>query len=81
MELEEHAQFLDYDIGGTLIQLRRFDEAKATLEKVLKYAQESGNNRFVCAVVHELLDLSIYLDNYKMCSKYVELFENEGVLL
>ena len=81
LELEEHAQFLDYDIGGTLIQLRRFDEAKATLEKVLKYAQETENDRFVCAVVHELLDLSIYLDNYKMCRKYVELFETEGALL
>ena len=79
--LEEHAQFLDYDMGGTLIQLRRFEEAKVALEGALEYAQVAENDRFVCAVAHELLDLAIYLEDYDMCREYVELFENEGVLL
>lgn len=79
--LEEHAQFLDYDMGGTLIQLRRFEEAKVALEGALEYAQAAENDRFVCAVAHELLDLAIYLEDYDMCRKYVELFESEGVLL
>ena len=79
--LEEHVKFLDYDIGGTLIQLRRFDEAKALLEGVLNYTEATENDRFTCAVTHELLDLSIYLDDYAMCRAYVELIEREGVLL
>jgi hypothetical protein len=79
--LEEHVQFLDYDIGGTLIQLRRMEEAKVTLEGVLDYAIGAEDANLVCAVAHELLDLSIYLDDYDMCREYVELFEREGVLL
>lgn len=79
--LEEHVQFLDYDIGGTLIQLRRMEEAKSTLEGVLDYAIGVEDDNLVCAVAHELLDLSIYLDDYDMCREYVELFEREGVLL
>ncbi len=79
--LEEHVQFLDYDIGGTLIQLRRMEEAKVTLERVLDYAIGVKDANLVCAVAHELLDLSIYLDDYDMCREYVELFEREGVLL
>ncbi len=79
--LEEHVQFLDYDIGGTLIQLRRMEEAKVTLERVLDYAIGVEDDNLVCAVAHELLDLSIYLDDYDMCREYVELFEREGVLL
>ena len=79
--LEEHVQFLDYDIGGTLIQLRRMEEAKVTLERVLEYAIGAEDANLVCAVAHELLDLSIYLDDYDMCREYVELFEREGVLL
>ena len=79
--LEEHVQFLDYDMGGTLIQLRRFVEAKEVLEGVMVYAQAAENDSFVCAVAHELLDLAIYLEDYDMCRRYVELFENEGVLL
>ena len=79
--LEEHVQFLDYDMGGTLIQLRRFEEAKVTLEGVMAYAEAVENDSFVCAVAHELLDLAIYLEDYDMCRTYVELFDNEGVLL
>lgn len=79
--LEEHVQFLDYDIGGTLIQLRRMEEAKVTLERVLDYAIGAEDANLVCAVAHELLDLSIYLDDYDMCREYVELFEREGILL
>lgn len=79
--LEEHVQFLDYDIGGTLIQLRRMEEAKSALEGVLDYAIGVEDDNLVCAVAHELLDLSIYLDDYDMCREYVELFEREGVLL
>lgn len=79
--LEEHVAYLGYDMGGTLIQLRRFDEARTELEGALAYAMEVDSNEFVCAVAHELLDLAIYLDDYDMCREYVELFENEDVLL
>ena len=79
--LGEHVAYLGYDMGGTLIQLRRFDEARTELEGALAYAMEVDSNEFVCAVAHELLDLAIYLDDYDMCREYVELFENEDVLL
>ena len=79
--LEEHAHYLDYDIGGTLIQLRRYDEAREMLEGVMRYAEETEDVRFVCAIAHEMLDLAVYLDDYDMCRKYVEVLERDGVLL
>ena len=78
---KEHVEYQNYDIGGTLIQLHRFEDAKVVLEDVLDYAIEVNDARFICALAHELLDLSIYLDDYDMCRKYVSMFETEGVLL
>lgn len=78
--LEEHVVFIDYDLGGTLIQLRRFDEAKERLDVVLDYAREVANAELACGVLHELLDLSIYMDDYVMCRGYIEELEAEYLL-
>lgn len=78
--LKEHVVFMDYDLGGTLIQLRRFEEAKERLDMVLDYAREVGNDELACGVLHELLDLSIYMDDYAMCSHYIEMLEAEYLL-
>lgn len=79
-ELREHVVFMDYDLGGTLIQLRRFEEAKERLDMVLDYACEVGNEELACGVLHELLDLSIYMDDYAMCRHYIEMLEAEYLL-
>jgi tetratricopeptide (TPR) repeat protein len=71
---------MDYDLGGTLIQLRRFEEAKERLDMVLDYAREVGNEELACGVLHELLDLSIYMDDYAMCRHYIEMLEAEYLL-
>lgn len=79
-ELREHVVFMDYDLGGTLIQLRRFEEAKERLDMVLDYACEVNNAELACGVLHELLDLSIYMDDYAMCRHYIEMLEAEYLL-
>ena len=78
--LKEHVVFMDYDLGGTLIQLRRFEEAKERLDMVLDYAREVGNEELACGVLHELLDLSIYMDDYAMCRHYIEMLEADYLL-
>lgn len=78
--LEEHVVFIDYDLGGTLIQLRRFEDAKERLDVVLDYACEVGNAELACGVLHELLDLSIYMDDYAMCRHYIEMLEADYLL-
>ena len=78
--LEEHVAFMDYDLGGTLIQLRRFEEAKERLDAVLDYAREVANAELACGVLHELLDLSIYMDDYAMCRSYIEVLEADYLL-
>ena len=78
--LKEHVVFMDYDLGGTLIQLRRFEEARERLDMVLDYAREVGNEELACGVLHELLDLSIYMDDYAMCRHYIEMLEADYLL-
>jgi hypothetical protein len=39
------------------------------------------NKEFTAAVLHELLDLSIYLHDYSLCHKYLLLFESEDCAL
>ena len=79
--LEEHVLYMDYDLGGTLIQLRRFEEARAMLEDVLSRACGAEDRALMCGVVHELFDLSVYMDDYAMCGEYVDMMEREELLL
>ena len=80
-ELGYHAASMLYDMGGTLIQLRDFAGAEEALEGALAYAVESGPEEFLCGVLHELLDLSIYLNDYDMCGSYIEAFSTYDCLL
>ena len=79
--MEYHSASVLYDMGATYIQLREHWQAKRALDKALNYGIKSENKRFMCAVLHELLDLSIYLNDYEMCSQYVDLFEKHDCLL
>lgn len=79
--LDYHCASLDYDMGGMLIQLREFDRAEEVLLEALDYAVAEGNREFECGVLHELLDLSIYRDDYKACSQFLATFEEHNVLL
>ena len=79
--MEYHSASVLYDMGATYIQLREHWQAKRALDKALNYGIKSDNKRFMCAVLHELLDLSIYLNDYEMCSQYVDLFEKHDCLL
>lgn len=79
--LEYHSASVTYDMGGTLIQLRDFDSAKETLHQALDYGIKEDNKPFICAVLHELLDLSIYEDDYEACRSYLEAFDTHDCLL
>lgn len=79
--MEYHSASVLYDMGATYIQLREHWQAKRALDKALSYGVKVDNKRFMCAVLHELLELSIYLDDYEMCSQYVDMFDEYDCLL
>lgn len=79
--LEYHSASALYDMGGTLIQLRDFEGAEEALRGALEYGIAAENMEFTCAVLHELLDLAIYRDDYADCRHYLAEFERHGCLL
>lgn len=79
--LEYHSASLDYDMGAMQIQLRNFERAEALLGDALAYGIGADNRRFICGVLHELLDLSIYMDDYEMCRRLVAMFAEYDCLL
>lgn len=81
LTLEYHAASLLYDMGGMLVQLRDFERAEEVLGEALQYAKEVENREFECGVLHELLDLSIYCDDYVACSQYLDTFTEDDCLL
>lgn len=78
---EYHAASVTYDIGATYIQLRELESAHDALSEALSYGMRTKNKEFTAAVLHELLDLSIYLHDYSLCHKYLLLFESEDCAL
>lgn len=79
--LEYHSASVTYDMGGTLIQLRDFERAEKALLEALSYGTKEDNKPFICAVLHELLDLSIYQDDYEACRRHLEAFDTYDCLL
>lgn len=79
--LEYHYYSLLYDMGATEIQLRDFESARGYLSEALEYGIESGRKDFVCAVLHEMLELSIYMDDYEACGALLEMFDTQDALL
>lgn len=81
LELEYHAASALYDMGGMLVQLRDFERAEEVLCKALQHAIDTENREFECGVLHELLDLAIYRDDYEACSQYLDTFTEDDCLL
>ena len=66
-----------YDMGATYIQLRDLDNAHVALNEALDHGMLTDNKPFTAAVLHELLDLAIYQDDYVACCRYLDLFKVE----
>lgn len=81
LDEEYYSASILYDMGATYIQLREHNEAYKALSEALAYGREAQNKRFTAAVLHELLDLSIYMDNYELCRTYIDMFRSEDCLL
>jgi tetratricopeptide (TPR) repeat protein len=79
--LDYHYHSLLYDVGATEIQTRDFEEAKRYLAAALEYGVESQRRDFICAVLHEFLELSIYMDDYDACGELLDMFERYDALL
>ena len=79
--LEFHSANLLYEMGATHIQLREHQRAKDALYEALNYGIRVDNKNFMCAVIHELLDLSIYLNDYDMCRNLLNLFDKHDCML
>lgn len=80
-DMAYHSASVLYDMGATLIQLREYQRAKETLSEALQYGVKTDNKRFMCAVIHELLDLSIYMHDYDMCRNLLAMFDKHQCLL
>lgn len=76
-----HSASITYDMGGTLIQLRNFEAAEEELHRALSYGIEEDDKRFTCAVLHELLDLAVYQNDYTKCRNYIDAFATYDCLL
>lgn len=74
---EYHSASVGYDMGATYIQLRELDKAHEALSDALGYGLQTQNKEFTAAVLHELLDLTIYMHDYVLCRRYLELFHSE----
>ena len=79
--LEYHYYSLLYDMGATEIQMRDFESARGYLSEALEYGIASDRKDFVCAVLHEMLELSIYMDDYEACGALLEMFDTHDALL
>lgn len=79
--LSYHSASVTYDMGGTMIQLRDFEGAAQALNEALTYGITEDNRPFICAVLHELLDLSIYQGDYEACLEYINAFDKHDCLL
>lgn len=78
---EYHCASVLYDMGATYIQLRDNDNAHEALNQALSYGIATQNKPFTAAVLHELLDLTIYMHDYELCRKYLNLFQSEDCAL
>ena len=76
-----HSASITYDMGGTLIQLRNFEAAEEELHRALSYGIEEDDKRFTCAVLHELLDLAVYQNDYTKCRNFIDAFATYDCLL
>lgn len=79
--LDYHYHSLLYDMGATEIQIRNFADARSLLLTALEYGVASEHKDFVCAVLHEMLDLSIYMDDYVACGELLAMFDTYDALL
>ena len=75
---EYHSAYVLYDMGATYIQLRDHQKAHETLGEALDYAIRTSSAGFMAAVLHELLDLTIYMHDYELCRKYLDMFQSDG---
>ena len=80
-DMAYHSASVLYDMGAMHIQLRDFQRAKDALSEALQYGMKVDNKRFMCAVIHELLDLSIYMHDYDMCRNLLQMFDKRECLL
>lgn len=78
---EYHSASALYDMGATYIQLRDHAKAHDALVEALNYGMRTQNREFEAAVLHELLDLTIYMHDYELCRKYLNLFKSEDCAL
>lgn len=76
-----HSASVLYDMGAMYIQMRKYEKAKSSLNQALEYGIKVDNKRFICATLHEMLDLSIYMHDYDMCRCYLAMFDKYDCLM
>lgn len=79
--LEYHSAYALYLMGAMQMQLRDYDRAKELLNEALDYGVRVDNKRFMCGVLHEMIDLAVYVEDYALCGELLEKFDMYDCLL
>lgn len=74
-DMLSHANYATYDEGITLIHMRNFNEAKELLNSTLAYAAEESLLGLYYGVLHHLIDIAIYTEDYAECGSLLELYD------
>lgn len=79
--LEYHSAYTLYHMGAMQMQLRDFDRAKELLDEALDYSVKADNKSFMCGILHELIDLAVYTEDYALCAELLATFDTYDCLL
>lgn len=79
--LAEHSAYAMLDMGSTLINSRRYEEAEPLLIEVRDYAIEQQNKWLLCEVLHNLAELYTQVEDYDKCEATISLFDIHDCLL
>ena len=79
--LEYHSAYSLYHMGAMQMQLRDFERANELLNEALDYSVRVDNKRFMCGVLHELIDLAIYMEDYVLCGELLKKFDAYDCML
>lgn len=79
--LEYHSAYSLYHMGAMYMQLRDYDRAKNMLSEALDYGIKVDNKHFMCGVLHELIDLAVYMEDYVLCGELLKKYETYDCML
>ena len=80
LNLPYHTYYTKYNMGQAAVKMCNYDEAEALFIEARDYAIENNDMDFLCAVLHELCEVTIMQEDYEECLETLDLFEEYDCL-